>query len=111
VSHFFPPNQIAVFFWKIEFLLHEDSQYTGVWQYWGVYKILRWASKNRLYTKMLRIHLFSIFTIKTQQALNHEYTAKCTLLIVLNYEITVTNILIYILVQVRNQEGCALHTI
>ena len=60
---------------------------------------------------MLRIHLFSIFTIKTQQALNHEYTAKCTLLIVLNYEITVTNILIYILVQVRNQEGCALHTI
>ena len=35
-------------------------------------------SKNRLYTKMLRIHLFSIFTIKTPRALNHEDTDKCT---------------------------------
>ena len=26
-------------------------------------------TKNRLYTKMLRIHLFSIFTIKTPRAL------------------------------------------
>jgi len=26
-------------------------------------------SKNRLYTKMLRIHLFNIFTIKTPRAL------------------------------------------
>ena len=32
-------------------------------------KILRCLSKNRLYTKMLRIHLFSIFTIKTPRAL------------------------------------------
>jgi len=30
-------------------------------------EILRNLSKNRLYTKMLRIHLFSIFTIKTPQ--------------------------------------------
>jgi len=27
-------------------------------------EILRCLSKNRIYTKMLRIHLFSIFTIK-----------------------------------------------
>jgi len=31
-------------------------------------KTLRCLSKNRLYTKMLRIHLFSIFTIKTPLA-------------------------------------------
>jgi len=41
-------------------------------------------SKDRLYTKMLRIHLFSIFTIKTSQAralrpLNREDTDKCAL--------------------------------
>jgi len=47
------------------FIFHEDSQYTGAWEYCGVYKILRWLFKNRLYTNMLRIHLFSIFTIKT----------------------------------------------
>ena len=32
-------------------------------------EVLYCLSKNRLYTKMLRIHLFSIFTIKTPQAL------------------------------------------
>ena len=32
-------------------------------------EILCNLSKNRLYTKMLRIHLFSIFTIKTPWAL------------------------------------------
>ena len=30
---------------------------------------LRSQTKRRLYTKMLRIHLFSIFTIKTPRAL------------------------------------------
>ena len=34
-----------------------------------MYKIVHCLSKNRLYTKMLRIHLFSIFTIKTPLAL------------------------------------------
>jgi len=41
------------------------NKYTGVWKYCSVYKILRCLSKNRLCTKMLIIHLFSIFTIKT----------------------------------------------
>jgi len=35
----------------------------------AVYGILRWLSKNRLYTKMRRIHLFSVFTIKRPQPL------------------------------------------
>ena len=35
----------------------------------GVFEILRRQSKNRVLTKMLRIHLFSIFTIKTPRAL------------------------------------------
>ena len=70
---FFSPNQIAVFFWKFEFLFH-DSQYTGIWNYYFVYQILRCLSKNRLYTKMLTIHLFSTFTIKTPQALYRENT-------------------------------------
>ena len=60
---------LAVLFWKSEFLIHEDSQDTGVWKYGGVYKILRYLSKNALYTKMLRMHLFSICTIKTPRAL------------------------------------------
>jgi len=38
-------------------------------------------SNCRLYTKMLRIHLFSIFTIKTPQALKREDTDKYTLAI------------------------------
>ena len=42
---------------------------------------MRSLSKNRLYIKMLRIHLFSIFTNKTPQALNHEDADKCTLTI------------------------------
>jgi len=37
--------------------------------------------KDRLYIKMLRIHLFSIFIIKTPQTLNLEDTDKCTLII------------------------------
>ena len=46
--------------------------------------------KNKLYTKMLKIHLFIIFTIKTPQPLaaldplglfNREDTEKCTLTI------------------------------
>ena len=48
---------------KIEFLFHEDIQFTVVWKYCGVYKILCCLSKNKLYTKMPRIHLFSNFTI------------------------------------------------
>jgi len=35
----------------------------------GVYKLFRCLSKNRLYTKMLRIHLFSIVIIKTPRTL------------------------------------------
>ena len=45
----------------------------------GVYTILRCMSKNRLYTKMLRIHSFNIFTIKTPR--NREDTETCTLTI------------------------------
>jgi len=36
---------------------------------YGVYKILRCMSKIRLYTKLLRIHLFSVFTISIPRAL------------------------------------------
>jgi len=32
-------------------------------------EILQSVSKNRLYTKMLRVHLFSFFPIKTSRAL------------------------------------------
>jgi len=56
--------QIAVCFENLNFYFHGDCQYTGVWKYRGVYKISRSLSKNRLYTKMLRIHLFSIFTLR-----------------------------------------------
>jgi len=42
---------------------------TCVWKYCGVYKMLRCQPKSRLCTKMLRIHLFGIFTIKTPRAL------------------------------------------
>jgi len=62
-------SQIALLFFKFEFLFHEDSQFTGLWKYCGVYEILPCLSKNRLYTKMLRIRVFSIFTIKTSRAL------------------------------------------
>jgi len=48
---------------KFEFLFHEDSQYTGVWKYCGVYKLV--CQSSVLYTKMLKIHMFCIFTIKT----------------------------------------------
>jgi len=34
-----------------------------------IIKILRCLSKNRLYSKVLRLHLFSIFTIMTPLAL------------------------------------------
>ena len=50
-------------------------------------KILRSQSKNRLYTKLLRIHLFSFFIIKMPQALaalmplNREDTDKYTVTI------------------------------
>ena len=49
---------------------YEDSQYTGVWKFCSVYEIFRCLSKSRLYTQMLRIHLFSIFTVKTPQGLS-----------------------------------------
>ena len=39
-------------------------------------EILQCLTKNRLYTKMLRLHLFSIF-IKTPRALPHEDTSLC----------------------------------
>ena len=53
------------------------NSYTSVWKYCSVYTILSCLSKNRLscmsknrlYIKMLRINLFSIFTIKMPQAL------------------------------------------
>ena len=45
-------------FWKFEFLYYEDSQYIRLEILWCLYK-------TRLYTKMLRIHLFGVFTIKT----------------------------------------------
>ena len=66
---FFSPNQIAVFILKFEFLFHEDSQYTGVWKYCVIYNILYCVSKNRLYFKMLRIHLFGASTINAPRAL------------------------------------------
>ena len=71
------PNKI--FFMKTDFLYHEDSHYSGVLKYCGVYKLLRCLSKNRLYTKMFRIHLFSIFTSCCTRALmplNREDTDK-----------------------------------
>jgi len=46
-------------------LFCSQSQYTGVWKYYGVYKMLRCLTKNGFYTKMLRPHLFRIFIIKT----------------------------------------------
>ena len=61
-------NQSRIF-WKIEFLLYEDSQYTGVWKIGNTAVYMKYLSKYRLYTNMLRIHLFSIFTIKTPPAL------------------------------------------
>ena len=36
----------------------------------AVYKILRYLSKKGLYIKILKIHVFSIFTIKTPRALD-----------------------------------------
>ena len=59
VQPIFSPNQIAVFL-KFEFLFHEDRQDTDVWKYCVVC-----LKKNRLDTKMLRVHLFSFFTINT----------------------------------------------
>ena len=56
-------------------------QYTDVLNYCSVYKLLRRLSKYRVYNKMLRIHVFSIFTIKTPRALNHKDMDKCTLTI------------------------------
>jgi len=43
-------------------------------------------SVYKIYTNVLLIHLFSTFTIKTSQALNREYTGKCTLTIICIYE-------------------------
>ena len=75
------------------------NKYTGVWKYCSVYKILRCLSKNRLCTKMLIIHLFSIFTIKTSRALaalapyrplNHEDTDKCTVTVTCVFSVYTT---------------------
>ena len=49
-------------------MAHEDSKYTDGFYYCGIYNLLS-CLKNRLYTEMLKIHLFSIFTIKTPRAL------------------------------------------
>ena len=69
VSNFFFA-QSAVFFESLKFcFMKTANKYTGVRKYCGVYKIWRCPSKTRLYTKMLRIHLFCIFIIKTPQAL------------------------------------------
>ena len=89
IYQLFSPNQIAECFEvKVNCLFHEGSQYTGVWKYCSVYKILRRLSKNRLYTEMLRVHSFSIFIIKTPQAL----TALAPLgLVIIN---TLTNVLL-----------------
>ena len=40
---------------------------------------MHYLPKNRLYTKMLRKHLFSIFTIRSLRPLNRDDTVKCTL--------------------------------
>jgi len=44
-------------------------QYTGVWKYYGVYNILPCLFRHRLNTKMLTIHVLSVFTITTSRAL------------------------------------------
>ena len=44
--------------------------YIGYW---------RFLLKNGVYSKMLRIHLFRIFTIKTSRSRPRENTDKCTL--------------------------------
>ena len=60
LSNLFFSQSDSRIFRKFEFLFHENSQYAGVWKYCGVYKRVRCMSKNRLYTKMLGINVFSI---------------------------------------------------
>ena len=52
LTYFVAQSDSRIYYFII-ILFHEDSQYTGVWKYCGVYKILRCLSKNRLFTKML----------------------------------------------------------
>ena len=66
---FFSPNQIAVLFENLNFYFMKTANilvYGNIEVYSRYYAVL---SKNRLYTKILRIHLFNIFTIKTSRAL------------------------------------------
>ena len=57
---------IFLFFY---FLFHEDSHVTDM-DILRCTEMLHCLSKNRLYTKMLRIHLFSFLTIKTPRVLD-----------------------------------------
>ena len=72
--------------WKFEFLFHEDSQYTGVWLYCGVYKTLRCLSKQQYKLRCLEYicSVFSPLILRCACALrplNREDTDKCTLTI------------------------------
>ena len=73
---FFRP--IAVCF---DNLIYYFMKTADVWTYCMYTKLLSCLSKDRLYTKMLRIHVLSSFTRKTPRSLKHEDTDKCTLTI------------------------------
>ena len=47
LSNLFFSQSDSRIFRKFEFLFHEDSQYTGVWTFCVVYKILRCLSKKK----------------------------------------------------------------
>ena len=85
---------ITYFFRPISFLkiwisisrrqpIYRCMAYCGVWIFCAV------CLYNRLYTKMLRIHLFSIFTIKTPRGFNRLATYTCTPTITDNYTMLV----------------------
>ena len=59
------PNQKDVFFLKIWISV---SWRQRLYQCMGILQI-QYCTKNILYTKMIRIHVFSIFTIKSPRAL------------------------------------------
>ena len=53
---------------RFEFLFHEATNVPVYGTYCGVYKLVCYLSKHRLYNTMLRIYVLSILTIKTERA-------------------------------------------
>ena len=62
LTYFFSPNQIAELKKKRISISWRQLRYQCM-------EILQYVSKNRLATKMLRVHLFSFFPIKTPRSL------------------------------------------